>query len=95
MEFLAACAAVFLFVALKSAQQRNVAFDYYILILPTSLLMGFCEFFIMGYVALRAVEHGFSWAFFGQALLLGLSAGLGSLTATVLHGKFLRRHYNG
>jgi len=87
--FLAAMAATFLFVGLKSFQQRNVAFDHYAWIMPTSMGLALTEYLVIGYMALEAFHGGFTWLYFGKAACLGLAAGSGSLLATRLHGHFL------
>lgn len=74
--------AVLIFVGLKSFQQRNVAFDHYRWILPTSIGMAICEFYVIAYVA----KQGFSLL---PVLALGVSSGIGSLSATYLHGRLL------
>jgi len=92
---LAAMLGTMLFVGLKSVQQRNVAFDHYWLIMPTSLALGLTEYFVIGYMALEAYNGGFTLAYFGKAAALGIAAGVGSLSATVLHGRLLGRHSTG
>lgn len=86
---LVAMAGTMLFVGFKSFQQRNVAFDHYWLIPPTSMCMALTEYFVIGYMAVEALNQGFSLAYFGKAACLGLAAGAGSLLATLLHGKLL------
>jgi hypothetical protein len=86
MEIFYAAVAAFLFVALKSFQQRNVAFDHYWPILPTSLLMAACEF----YVVAAIVTLGYSLTF---VLVVGFGGGLGSLGATILHKRIFAKRY--
>jgi hypothetical protein len=76
---------MFLFVGLKSFQQRNVAHDHYMPIMPTSIAMAFCEFFVVAYVA----RHGFDPA---SATAIGVSSGAGSLTAMLLHKRMFKSH---
>lgn len=71
--------AIFLFI--KSFQYRNVAFDRYGAIIPTSILMAFAEY----YVIIRVVQEGLDPLLIG---LVGLGAGLGSISATWFHKKF-------
>jgi hypothetical protein len=82
IELALACLATLVFVGLKSFQQRNVAFDHYKWIIPTSIGMAFTEFFVIVYV----VSAGYHWP---AILALGACAGLGSLSATLLHGRLL------
>lgn len=79
----AVAAAMFVFVGLKSFQQRNVAHGNLMPIVPTSIAMAFCEFFVVAYVAV----HGFDPV---AATIIGVSAGLGSIVAVIVH----RRMFN-
>lgn len=84
MDTAIACAAMFAFVFLKAFQQRNVAFDHYTWVIPTSLLMAVCEFWVIAWV----VVHGFVlW----KVLAIGLSTGLGAMLAMHLHTKLHNR----
>lgn len=80
---LSVCAAMFVFVGLKSFQQRNVAHNHIMPIVPTSIAMAFCEFFVVAYVA----RHGFDAA---AATAIGVSAGLGSIAAVLIHRRLFR-----
>lgn len=76
--------ASFVFIFLKAAQQRNVAFDHYWWIVPTSVLMASVEF----YVIVNVVEQGLS---IGLVLTIGLGSGFGALSAAYLHKRFLTK----
>ena len=71
--------ASYIFVFLKSFQQRNVAFDKYWWIMPTSMSMAFAEAYVVFKLA-TAGEYSVP-----LVLGLGLGAGSGSLCATILH----------
>lgn len=75
-------AASFLFVALKAAQQRNVAFDHYFLVPPFSFGMAFTEVYIISAVAV----NGFSLE---AAVGMGLGGSTGALLAMFLHKRYL------
>ena len=72
----------YLFIGLKSWQQLNVARRAYYWIVPTSMAMAACEV----YVIANAARYGWGWLVFW----VGLGGGLGSLTATWLHHRYLR-----
>lgn len=76
--------ASFVFIFLKAAQQRNVAFDHYWWIVPTSMLMAVMEVYVIANIATR----GYSW---WLVLVIGLGSGLGALTAALLHKRFLSK----
>jgi hypothetical protein len=82
MSYGLAFAASFLFVALKSWQQLNVARRKYPWILPTSMAMAVCEVYVIANVA----QFGFGWLVFW----VGLGGGLGSTAATFLHWRVMR-----
>jgi hypothetical protein len=79
---LLAFAASFGFIALKSWQQLNVVRKAYWWIVPTSMLMAVCEVYVIANVA----QYGWGWLVFW----VGLGGGLGSLSATLVHWKFIR-----
>ena len=84
MEILYASGAMFAFVFLKAFQQRNVAFDHYWPVVPTSWLMFACE----AYVVVAIARHGWSLSFVG---FVGTAAGVGALLAMVLHKRVFGR----
>lgn len=71
-------AAQFAFVFLKAFQQRNVAFDNFIAVIPVSLLMAATEVFVVVQVATAG------WNL-GVVLSVGLASGFGAVSAMVLH----------
>jgi hypothetical protein len=81
MAFLAAFAAAFIFVFLKSWQQQNVVYQKYLWILPTSMAMAFCEGFVVWQLATAFKII--------LVVIIGFGSGLGCLLATYLHHKFL------
>ena len=72
------------FVFLRAFQQRNVAFDHYKWIMPTSWCMGLAEVYWVAAIA----TQGFSLPL---ALALGTGGGIGCLIAMYLHKKILGR----
>ena len=84
IEYGLAGGAMFVFVFLKALQQRNVAFDNYWWIMPVSLGMAAMEV----YVIARIAAGGWHWAL---VLVIGVGAGLGALSAMVLHRKFVMK----
>jgi hypothetical protein len=76
--------AMFVFVFLKAFQQRNVAFDHYWWVMPTSLGMAATEV----YVIARIAAGGWHWSL---VLVIGVGAGLGALSAMLLHKRFVSK----
>ena len=70
--------AMYVFVALKAAQQRNVAFDHYWPIMPFSLAMAFSEVYVISVI----VRVGYDLM---TTLSIGIGAGFGAITAMYLH----------
>ena len=81
---LSAAAASFAFVFFKAFQQRNVAFDHYRWVLPTSILMGLTEFYVVALVATRGYH-------IPLVLAAGLGGGTGALAAMWLHNRYIKR----
>ena len=75
-------AASFMFVFLKAFQQRNVAFDKYRWVLPTSMAMAAAEVYVIATI----VTTGYSVL---AVLGMGTGAGAGALIAMHLHGKYV------
>lgn len=82
--YAATFAASFVFVFLKAFQQRNVAFDNYIAILPTSLLMAATEIIVISNIAQRG------WSL-PLVLTIGMGSGLGAISAALLHKRIFHR----
>lgn len=82
--FLATFAASFVFIFLKAWQQRNVAFDHYWWIVPTSLLMAVVEVYVIANVATRG------WHL-PLVVAVGLGSGFGALAAALLHKRMFKR----
>jgi hypothetical protein len=74
----------FVFVGLKALQQRNVAFDNYLWVIPTSVCMGFVEY---GTIIL-VVNSGYSVPVLFSA---GIGAGCGALSAMIFHRKYVKK----
>jgi len=67
-----------LFVFLKAFQQRNVAFDNYVAVMPVSILMAATEVYVIGSVA-RQGWH------LPLVAAIGVGAGIGCMAAMYLH----------
>lgn len=74
----------FAYIGLKSMQQLHVVHKQYWWIPPTSLLMALCEVYIV-----RTTAHTteFGWL----VLCIGLGGGLGSVCATYLHDRVMKK----
>lgn len=72
------------FVFFKAFQQRNVAFDHFRWVMPTSMGMALTEFYVVALVA----KHGYSLPL---VLAAGAGAGLGAIAAMTLHARFVGR----
>jgi len=68
----------FCFIFLKAFQQRNVAFDKYAWIMPTSYGLAMMEIFLIAEVAKAG------WGII-LVLVIGTGSGLGALLAALLH----------
>ena len=79
---LALFGASFMFVFLKAFQQRNVAFDHYFWVLPTSMCMAAAEVYVITVIAAKGYE-------ILAVLGMGLGAGAGALLAMYLHRRYL------
>jgi len=84
LHTLALFAASFVFVFLKAFQQRNVAFDNYKWVFPTSLAMAATEVYVIAAIA----TQGYSLA---AVLGMGTGAGFGAMLAMVLHHRYVKR----
>ena len=78
MIYLALAGASFLYVFLKAFQQRNVAFDNYVAIVPISLAMAAFEVFTVAKVAASG------WSV-GIVLAIGFASGSGAIAAMLAH----------
>ena len=79
--YLTVAGANFLFIFLKAYQQRNVAFDNYGMVLPTSFGLAMTEVYVIAKVAVL----GFTLPL---ALTIGVAAGSGALCAMLVHRKY-------
>ena len=84
MLYLSMAVASFIFVFLKAFQQRNVAFDNYLPVIPVSLGMASVEVYVIANIA----QTG--WSLYSVAAI-GLASGSGALVAMLLHKKFLMK----
>jgi hypothetical protein len=75
--------ASFAFIFLKAFQQRNVAFDNYVWVMPTSFAMALVEIFVIANIA----RNGWSWLLVGD---IGLGSGSGALLAMYIHRTFVK-----
>lgn len=72
----------FIFVFLKAAQQRNVAFNHYWLVPPFSFGMAATEVYVIAAIA----TQGYSFA---AVIGMGCGGSLGAVLAMYLHTKLL------
>lgn len=83
MELLYAGLAMFVFVFLKSFQQRNVAFDHYWPVVPIAWAMAAAEVYVISVV----VRTGFDLP---AVSAIGFGSGVGALLGMVLHKHIFR-----
>jgi hypothetical protein len=88
MEIWYAALAMFAFVFTKAFQQRNVAFDHYWPVIPTSWAMAFTEVYVISVI----VRTGYDLAL---VLAIGTGAGVGALGAMVVHKHMFRTRHKG
>ena len=74
----------YVFIALKAFQQRHVIHNDWWWVPPTSMAMAFVEYYVIAVVA----QQGYG---IGLVLAGGAGAGLGALTAMVIHNIHLKR----
>lgn len=84
MLYLALAAASFGYVFLKAFQQKSVAGDNYIAIIPVSLGLAAMEVFTVAKIA----ETG--WHIL-TVLAIGLSAGTGAIVAMLVHNRIFKK----
>lgn len=72
--------AQYVFIGLRALQQRNVAFDNYVAVIPTSVAMATVEVLVISSIARTGWE-------FSLVSALALGGGFGSLTAMWIHKK--------
>ena len=88
---LGAGTAYFLFVFFKAFQQKNVAFDHYLWVMPISYVMSFTEVLVTSLIAVTAVQRGISWDLLWFALAIGTGGGSGAMLAMWTHNKYIRK----
>lgn len=84
MEIAYAGLAMFAFVFLKAFQQRNVAFDHYLPVIPISWCMALAEIYVISVI----VRVGYDLP---TVFAIGTGSGLGALLAMVLHKRIFRK----
>jgi hypothetical protein len=84
VTYLAIFFAAFVYVMLRAFQQRNVAFDSYGWIVPTSYCMAVVDIFLVASFA----REGWSWAL---VFWYGTAGAAGSLCAMWFHKKYVMR----
>lgn len=84
MNLLTMFAAMFAYVMLRALQQRNVAFDNYAWVIPTSYCMAVVDVFIIAFVA----HQGWTVPI---VLANGSGGALGALSAMWFHKRFIKR----
>jgi len=82
--------ASFIYVGLKAMQQLNVVHHQVTWVLPVSIGLGLCEVFIVGVIAVAAVQAVGFWAMALLGVSLGLGGGIGAIFSMCIH-KRLRR----
>jgi hypothetical protein len=84
MQILEMFGATYVYVMLRALQQRNVAFDNYAWVIPTSYCMAVLDIFIVAFIA----HAGWTWPI---VLANGSGGCLGALTAMWFHKKHIKR----
>lgn len=86
MTLFAAFLVSMLYVGLRATQQRHVQHAEYWRMPPVSLLMGYCDVFLVASVINFSEARDF-WSLFILASCIGLGSGLGSIIGTYLHAR--------
>lgn len=84
MRYVVMFGACYLYVLLRAFQQRNVAFDNYWWIVPTSYGMAVVDVFIVAFIAHSGWEPGIVFA-------NGTGGFLGALSAMYMHKRWVKR----
>lgn len=87
IDLAAAFGASMAFIALKALQQRNVAFDNFAWVMPTSFLMSAAEVWVVANVAAK----GWEWALVAA---IGAGSGTGAIAAMLFHKRFIHHERN-
>jgi hypothetical protein len=77
----------FCYIFLKAFQQKNIQHDNYARILPVSIGMAACEFYIMGTIAVVAVNGAGPLGTIINIMFIGVGAGIGAMCAMYQHNK--------
>jgi len=83
MQYLQMFGACYCYVLLRAFQQRNVAFDNYAWVVPTSYFMAGADVFIIAFIA----SHG--WHFW-LVIANATGACLGALSAMYAHKRWVK-----
>lgn len=75
--------ASFVLIFIRAFQSRNVTFDHYAAVVPTSLLFAAAEVFVI----VNIVQQGWNLP---AVLGLGLGGGLGSIAAMITHKRVFK-----
>lgn len=75
-----------LYVGLRATQQRHVQHEQYWRMPAISLLMGYCDIFLVASAIHLSDDSGF-WSMFWLATVIGLGSGIGSMLGTYLHAR--------
>lgn len=81
LAFITSFATAFLFIGLRSFQSLNVVHKKYWLIVPVSIVMAMCEFYVVG----TMTKSNFWFA----VMSIGMGGGTGNIAAVWLHSKFV------
>ena len=84
LEYIGIAGAMFVFVFLKAFQQRNVAYEHYLEMLPASYAMAFVEVYVIAAV----VREGYT---LGLVNAMGIGGALGAMSATYLHKRIMKK----
>jgi hypothetical protein len=84
LNYLLMFAAMYCYVLVRAFQQRNVAFEHYRWIVPTSYIMAMLDVFIIAFVA----HQGWTTAL---VFANGSGGALGALSAVYLHKRWVKK----
>lgn len=74
----------FLTVCVKVVQGRNFAFDNYLMVMPTSIVMAMLDLYI--YASIAKVGWELKWV-----LAIGIGSGLGAMCGMYVHGRWIKK----
>lgn len=85
--YIAASLVAMLYVSLRAIQQRHVQHEQYLRMPIVSMLMAYCDMFLVSSAFVVARDSMDFWNLFWLATCIGVGGSLGSILGTWLHAR--------